>query len=99
LLCLGIVGASTDALSSFSDAADIVIDRDTAGLVAVLQMQEALYSAADSERKLIATGAAMLRAKLAKLVPNRQRMPNYSAESSKNSLHDRRRPNQNACFF
>ena len=53
LLCLGIVGAGTYALSSLNRASNLVIDRDAAGLVAVLEMQEALYSAADKEKAAI----------------------------------------------
>ncbi|WP_445682405.1 methyl-accepting chemotaxis protein [Radicibacter daui] len=53
LLCLGIVSAGTYALSSLNQASNVVIDRDAAGLVAVLEMQEALYSAADKEKAAI----------------------------------------------
>ena len=53
LLCLGIVSAGTYALSSLNQASNVVIDRDAAGLVAVLEMREALYSAADKEKAAI----------------------------------------------
>jgi methyl-accepting chemotaxis protein len=53
LTAIGIVAFSSYELAALRSASKVAIDRDAAGLVSVLEVQEALYSAADKEKAAI----------------------------------------------